>query len=156
MTTCMRSLEADFDGKTGRTPFWESIFQPSSFETLRAQRCHGLVRQHTIGTAAVGDDLARGINLSESGLEVAKRNIHRARKVSQVELITRTYVEYGHKSGSGLCQKLIARYSLKTVAIIEVRTDHAFDFGAIALRNSAQRRQEVQNGLVDQPVENEF
>jgi hypothetical protein len=34
----MRSSEADFDGKPGRTPFWEPIFQPSSFETFRAQQ----------------------------------------------------------------------------------------------------------------------
>src|SRR5260221_5100557 len=133
--------EADFDGKPGGSPFRKPVFQPPSLESFRAQGRHGLVRQHTIGTAAVRDDLMRGIDLGEPGFEVAEWDVHRAGKVPQVEFIRRTDVEYGHKSGSGLCQKLMARHSLKTVAIIEVRPDHPFDFGALAPRHSAQRLQ---------------
>src|SRR5205085_4360134 len=98
--------------------FPKPICQPPRLAAFRAQRRHGLVGQHTIGTAAVGDDLLRRVELGESGFEVTKWNIHRAGKVSQVELVRRTDVEYGHKSGSG--QKLIARYSLETVVIMEV------------------------------------
>src|SRR5258708_30458573 len=70
------SVKPGFDWKSGRPPFRKTIFEPPSLKTLRPQCGHGLVRQHAIGTAAVGDDLQRPIKVGEPSLKLAERNVH--------------------------------------------------------------------------------
>ncbi len=72
------------------------------------------------------------------------------------EFVWRTHVEHRHEAGTRLLQKLIAGNGFKAVAVVEVCTDHAFDFGTVALRNSPERCQQIKNGLVGQSVEDEL
>ncbi len=55
-----------------------------------------------------------------------------------------------------LLQQLVAGYRLQAVAVIEIAPDHLLDLGDIALRDPAQRRQDRQDRLVSELVEDEL
>ena len=65
-----------------------------------AQRRNRLVGQHAVGTAAVGDDLLRGVEFGKPRFKLAQRDVHRARQMPQGEFIRRPHVENGDRAGA--------------------------------------------------------
>src|SRR6476620_11333776 len=76
-----------------RTPFRQAVLQAASLEANPAEDCDGFVGQHTVGAAAVGNDLPRALEFRKPGLEFPQRDIHRSREVPQTELVFGTHIQ---------------------------------------------------------------
>jgi hypothetical protein len=57
--------------QAGGLPFGKTVLEPTHVETKRAQGCHGLERQNTVGSTAIGDDLMIARQFGKARLELA-------------------------------------------------------------------------------------
>ena len=123
----------------------------------RARSCrHGLVGQDAVGTAAVGDDLLARIERRQAPLKLGQRDVDGARQVAEGELILRADVEHGDDSVPQPAHQLGPRDRLERVAICKVAAHDPLDLGRLCLGDAPQRRDEIQHGIVGQPIEDEL
>ena len=76
--------------------------------------------------------------------------------MAERKLVFRAHVEDRDRAGARSLHKFIARDGFEAVALVEITADHALDFGAVALGDPAQRRQEVEHRVVVEPVVDEL
>src|SRR6516165_3988502 len=71
------------DGQTSSAPLWETVFQSSSFEPPRPQHSDCLIGKDTVGAAAVGNNLLRGIELGKAHFKFAQWYVYGTRQMPQ-------------------------------------------------------------------------
>jgi hypothetical protein len=140
----------------GGAPLWKAVFQSTGFEATRAKCCNGLVGQDAVGAAAISDDLSLGVEFGEARFEVTQRDVHCARQMSQREFVFRPDVENSDRAGARSPPQLVARHGFQAVTIIEIVAHQPLDLGHVPLSDPAQRRQQIENGVVGKPVIDEF
>src|SRR5712691_6205842 len=150
------ALRARDDRQPGGPPLRKAVLQPPSLEATSAKRRNRFVGEDAVRAAAIGDKFLRGVELGEARFELAERDVHGARQMSQREFIRRPDIEDGHRARARHFQKRFARNRLEAVTIIEIAADHPIHLGNVLLGNPAQRRQEIEHGLVGERVEDEL
>jgi hypothetical protein len=72
------------------------------------------------------------------------------------EFIFGPHVEHSDRPGANSSQQFLATDGFHCVAIMKIAAHEPFDFGHVALSEPAQRRKQVENGVVDKAVIDEF
>ena len=149
-------LRTSLRRQTGRTPFGQTVFQAADVEATGAEHCDGLIRQHAIRSAAVGNDLLIRIEFGKPLLQLAKRDIDGAGHVTKGEFILGAKVEHRHEPRLEPVGKLLARDRFKTVAFVEIAAHHLCDLGRTSFGDAPERGQQFENCVVRKAIEHEL
>ena len=145
-----------FDGLAGRRPFGHAVLEAPRRKALLAQAGDGFKRHDAIRSAAISDDLLGGVQRRQSRFQFAERYIDRARHVAERILIWWTHVENRHRAIAQAGLKLVPRYRLKAVALIEITPDHLVDLGEIDLGHPLNRLNGFQHARTGQSINHEL
>src|SRR5690606_21576951 len=85
---------ADLDRVPVRAPLEHAVLETERVDALAAQEAYGVVGEHAVGAAAVGDDLSLLTQLVDGGRELVEGEVAGAGDVAGGVLLVRAYVEH--------------------------------------------------------------
>src|SRR6266478_144978 len=81
------------DRQSGGFPLGIAVFEPADQISACPQSCDGLERENAVGTATIGDHLAIRRKFAQPAFQFGKRNVERAGKMPDCELVLWTNIE---------------------------------------------------------------
>ena len=141
-----------FDAPATRLPFHDTLFHAHRAKSLLAQLLDGLDGHDAIWAPAVGDDLAVLRQLREMALQLAHRHRARARNVAGLVFLRGAYVEHGHLTLAHALHEFVTGNRFECAASLEEGLGDRADFGEARGRELSHGMDEMQHGVVGEPI----